>query len=138
MKLELCIKKEFDVKYLAVTAGIRYAEDVTVNGEKCDDLANIPCNDGEYWQAMIDVDSGVITNWEKGKKASIHAKVCDDGTYSLLDASKQEIKTIEGYVLDCLAIGDNGHGDYIIMDIDENGKIDNWKPEFEEFLIDED
>jgi hypothetical protein len=41
-------------------------------------------------------------------------------------------------VLDCLAINDRGYGDYIIMTIDENGKIKNWKPEFDEFLIDED
>ncbi len=133
MKMELAIKKEFDVKYLAVTAGIRYAEDVTVNGEQCDDLAEIPCNDGDYWQIMIEVDTGVIINWPKGKTADIHAKVCDDGTYSLLDANKQEIKNIEGYVLDCLAINDRGYGDYIIMTIDESGKIKDWKPKFEEF-----
>ncbi len=138
MKMELAIKKEFDVKYLAVTAGIRYAEDVTVNGEQCDDLTEIPCNDGDYWQVMIEVDTGIIINWPKGNAAEIHAKVCDDGTYSLLDANKQEIKNIEGYVLDCLAINDSGYGDYIIMTIDENGKIKNWKPEFGEFEIDED
>lgn len=138
MKMELAIKKEFDVKYLAVSAGIRYPEDVKINGKPCEKLTDIPDNNGKYWRPMIEVDTGIIADWPKGTTAEIHAKVCDDGTYSLLDAESQEIKTIEGYVLDCLAINDSGYGDYIIMTIDENGKIKDWKPEFGEFEIDED
>lgn len=137
MKLKMKIEKEFDVKFLAVTAGIRYAEDVDVNGEPCNKLSEIPLHDGEHWQVAIDVDAGVIENWPQGKTVEIHAKVCDDGTYSILDANRQEIKTIDGYVLDCLAIGENGYGDYMIMEIDENGKIKNWKPKFPEFVGDD-
>ena len=57
MKMELVIKKEFDVKYLKVKAGIRYAEDVKVNGKVCEYLEDIPCNDGNYWQVLINVDT---------------------------------------------------------------------------------
>lgn len=138
MKLTLKIEKEFDVKFLAVTAGIRYAEDVEVNGEPCSKLSEIPLNDGEHWQVMIDVNAGIIEQWPQGTTASIHAKVCDDGTYSILDANKQEIKTYDGYVPYCLAVGESGYGDYIIMEIDGNGKIKNWEPSFEEFENDED
>jgi hypothetical protein len=138
MKMELVIKKEFDVKYLKVKAGIRYAEDVKVNGKACENLEDIPCNDGEYWQVLINVDTGFIENWPPGNVAKISAKVCDDGWYSLLDENKQEIKTIDGCVLDCLAIGENGYGDYIFLNIDEGGKIKNWKPKLDEFYIDED
>ena len=142
MKLELTIKKEFDVKYLAVTAGIRYAEDVSVDGERLEedsDLSQIPCHDGEYWQVIIDVDNGIIANWPKGQSVDVYAKVRDDGTYSILDKNKQVIKTLDqSYVPDCLAIEDSGYGDYIIMKIDANGKIQNWKPSFDEFQIDED
>lgn len=138
MKVTLKIEKEFDVSFLAVTAGIRYAEDVDVDGEPCEELSEIPLHDGEHWQVMINVDTGVIENWPQGKTVGIHAKVCDDGTYSILDANRQEIKTIDGYVLDCLAIGENGYGDYIIMEIEENGQIKDWVPKFPEFVSDND
>lgn len=134
MKLKMTIEKEFDVRFLAVTAGIRYAEDVDVNGEQCNELSEIPLHDGKHWQVMINVDTGVIEDWPKGKTVEMNAKVCDDGTYSMLDANRQEIETLDGYVLDCLSIGENGYGDYIIIDIDENGKIKNWKPKFPEFV----
>jgi hypothetical protein len=138
MKLKMKIEKEFDVRFLKVTAGIRYAEDVNVNGEPCGDLKEIPLHDGEHWQVTIDVNTGVIENWPQGTTAGLYAKVCDDGVYSILDADRQEIKTINGYVLDCLAIGENGYGDYMIIEIDENGKIKNWKPKFPEFVRDDD
>lgn len=142
MKIKLKIEKEFDVKYLAVTAGIRYAEDVSVDGERLEedsDLSQIPCHDGEYWQVIIDVDNGIIANWPKGVAADIYAKVCDDGTYSILDKNKQVIKTLDqSYVPDCLAINDNGYGDYIIMTIDADGKIKDWNPSFDEFESEDD
>ena len=138
MKVKLKIEKEFDVKFLAITAGIRYAEDVEINGKDCDELGDIPLQDGDYWQAMIDIDDGVILSWPQGTKAKFYSKVCDDGTYSILDADKREIKTYSGYVPDCLAIDDSGYGDYIIMTVDENGKIKNWKPSFGEFQNEED
>ena len=36
-----------------------------------------------------------------------------------------------------MCINDNGYGDYIIMTVDENGVIEDWKPNFRD-LIDED
>ena len=55
MKLKMKIEKEFDVNFLNVTAGIRYAEDVAVNGVQCEELEEIPLHDGEHWQIMINV-----------------------------------------------------------------------------------
>ena len=34
---------------------------------------------------------------------------------------------MEGYVPDIMCPGDVPDGDYVIMDIDEKGKISNWK-----------
>jgi hypothetical protein len=31
---------------------------------------------------------------------------------------------------------ENGYGDYVIMDIDKDGKILNWKPNLEDFIYD--
>lgn len=138
MKLKLKIEKEFDVKYLQVEAGARYWGDAKVNGVEDTEGDLIPCRDGDYWCPLIDLESGVIENWEKGKTASVHYKCCDDGVYTLLDNNKQEIKSIDGYVPDIMSPKESGYGDYIIMDIDENGKISNWRIELDEFTNSED
>jgi hypothetical protein len=52
----------------------------------------------------------------------------------LLDAKQEPIKSIEGYVIDMMCPVGEGFGDYVIMDIDANGKILNFKASFEEFL----
>jgi hypothetical protein len=60
-------------------------------------------------------------------------KVCDEGVYILLDADRKEITRRTGYVPNRLLPGD--YGDYLSVDIDENGKITNWlkSPSLEEF-----
>ena len=140
MKIKLKIEKEFDAKYLKVEAGVRHWEDTEVNGEPdTENGDNIPCvNEERDWCPLIEIDTGKIINWEIGKTADIHYKVCDDGKYTLLDQNKDEIKSIEGYVISDLAIGERGFGDYIIMTIDENGIIENWNPTLEDFETEED
>lgn len=127
MKATIKIEKEVEIKYLKVTAHVRYWEDAEVNGaEEDDDNPTIPFNDKETWTPVIDVDSGCIVDWPQGVTASVHYKVCDEGVYTLLDADKNVIKEISSYVPDCLSISDSGYGDYICIDIDENGHINNW------------
>lgn len=133
MKVKLKIEKEFDVKYLQAEVGARYWEDATVNGEEDTEGTLIPCRDGEYWKPLIDIESGIIVNWDKGTTAFVHYKCCDDGLYKLLDADKREIKSIDGYVPSIMCPKENGYGDYVIMDIDRDGKISNWKPILSDF-----
>ena len=137
MKLKLKIEKEFDVKFLQVEANVRYWEDAEVNGVEDVDGSLIPCKDGEIWKPLIDVEKGIIQNWTQGVKADIHYKVCDDGKYTLLDENREEITMLDDYVIDDLSIGESGYGDYIIMKIDEDGKIEDWNPTFEEFKQEE-
>ena len=61
------------------------------------------------------------------KTIQIHAKVCDSGTYTLLDAQGEEIgERDQDYVPDFFP-GDNC-GDYLIFNIDiETGRITNWE-----------
>ena len=143
MKATVKIKKEIDVRYLKVDAGVRYWEDADVNGKKDIDLyktkgagsPRIPFampvksnptsniySDHFRWRPVIDVEKGCIVDWPKGTTAHIHYKVCDDGVYALLDEDWQTIISVESYVPDC--IGEDG--DYIIMDIDEDGNIADW------------
>lgn len=128
MKVKMKIEQEFDVKTLSVKAGIRYWEDATVDIVEDIDGTLIPCREGELWCPEIDIDSGVIINWKQGVKAHVHYKVCDSGSYFLKDANGKVLSSIEdNYVPSIMCPTRNGYGDYIIMDIDENGKIDNWK-----------
>ena len=77
---------------------------------------------------------GVVGVTFKGKEANIHYKVCDAGEYWLQDENGEKIVKAKGYyVPDFLAIDDSGYGDYIIMKVDKEGKINNWRFDSEPF-----
>lgn len=137
MKIKLKIEREYEVKYLQVRAGVRYWEDSVVNNQLDEEGTLIPLRDGDNWCPTIEVDTGHILNWPVGTTATIHYKVCDDGEYILLDEWSNTILIHEGYVRDCMCPKDNGYGDYIIMDIDENGFIEGWEADFSDFIEDE-
>ena len=135
MKANVKIEKEVELKTLVVKAGVRYWEDATVNGVEDSEGDLIPCKDGDLWCPVIDVDSGVIKNWEQGVAAEVHYKVCDAGSYYLEDAEGNIVLSREdNYVPDILCPKEEGYGDYIIMDIDENGQIANWQPILDGFI----
>lgn len=137
MKSIFSIKKEFNVRYLKVSVKVRYLEDSTINGVEDSELGElVPCKEGDEWKPIIGVDSGWIINWEQGKKADIHYKVCDEGTYELIDENNESIIKIDGYVPKCMCPASQGYGDYIIMNINEDGFIKDWKPKFDDFSTD--
>lgn len=139
MKIELNIKKEFEVRHLLVEAEVRYWEDAHVNGVEDVEGDLIPCREGDLWKPIIDIETGIITNWEQGKSANIHYKVCDAGEYWLLDEDGNKLVKSKGYyVPDLLAIEDDGFGDYIILKVNESGQINKWKFKLDEFVNDDD
>lgn len=110
-------------------------EDSDVNNLE-DDAENpaMPCvakdADGQLvWEINIDLNTGLITNWTKGTTANIHYKSCDENTILFKDKSGAVIKRYDGYVPEFLAPEGNSFGDYVIMHIDENGHIQNFKPD---------
>ena len=138
MKATITIKKEVEVKTCLVEARVRYWEDGTVNGVDDENGNLIPCRFGDKWCPEIDIDNGKILNWTQGVKAEVHYKVCDAGSYHLKDENGNIILSIENdYVPNRLIPGD--YGDYIIMDIAEDGTITNWNknPSIEDFNRDE-
>ena len=143
MKATIKIKKEVDVRYLKVDAEVQNWEDSDVDGTPDVDLFECKGNgiprmpfavkvkekpklnlysDHWRWQPTIDVEKGCIVDWPKGTTASVHYKICDDGIYALLDPLKNVIVSVDSYVPDC--IGE--YGDYIVMNIDEDGNIENF------------
>ena len=138
MKATIKIEKEVELKTLIVKAEVRYWEDATVNDVEDVDGTLIPCKQNNLWCPIIDIDTGVITNWTQGVTAKIHYKVCDAGSYYLQDVEGNIVLSIEdNYVPNIMCPEKNGYGDYIIMNVDENGKIQNFKQNIREF-IDED
>lgn len=133
VKLTITHAHEFEVRYLKVEAGVRYWEDSVVNGEEDGDGRLVPFRDGHLWTPLIDVEDGRIVDWPEGTTAQIHYKVCDAGTYKLLDPDRNIITEKDGYVPSIMCPKENGFGDYIIMDIDEKGMIIDWSPDFEAF-----
>jgi hypothetical protein len=140
MKVVVKVKKEVEIKTLKVASGVRYWEDAEINGQDdTEDGKYVPCKEGDLWCPLIDLDTGIITNWIKGVSARIHYKVCDAGSYYLLDESGETVLSIEdNYVPDLLAPDGEGYGDYIILNIDVNGQIENWKPSIKDFVNFED
>lgn len=132
MKATIKIKKRVEVKTLEVFAEPRHWEDSNINGvDDSEDGNLIPCkqiiNGVQTWCPVIDIDSGVITNWPQGTKAAIHYKVVDQGSYVLKDENGEIVSKIENdYVPEIMNPTGEAYGDYIIFDVDENGKIWPW------------
>ena len=117
MKITIVKRVEAVAKYLKMSVDVRYDDE--------DMPFDAPMRAGDNWEATIDLDEKRIENWPQGQTLSFEdMKVCDQGTYILLDADNNEITRIEGYVPNKLLPGE--YGDYLSLDIDETGKITNW------------
>lgn len=138
MKFETMINTEYDVRFLKASVEVRYWEAAELNGKNVsDDNESFPCRNGDKWEPLIDMEYGIITNWIKGNTASVHFKVCDAGIYSLLDDNLKMHVKIEDYVPKMMCPAENGYGDYVIMNISEEGLIDKWSVDFSDFKDDE-
>jgi len=135
MKVIVNVKKEVDIKTIIVKAGVRYWEDTEINGEAdTEDGQNIPCKNGDTWELKIDIETGQILNWKQGVEADVHYKVCDQCSWELKDENGETVLSKEDdYVPKTLCPKEAGYGDYIIMDINENGMIADWKFDIENF-----
>ena len=91
--------------------------------------------ENEYPLVSKGVWSGII----KPEYGSLYlqAKVCDSGTYFLLDKDKKTICKIADYVPNGLIPEVDGCGDYIRLRINEDDMI-NWfeEPDFSDFMED--
>ena len=135
--IEVTRKETVAVAALKVEAGVRYWEDGQVNGEPDENGDLMPFASGDLWRPVIDLVDGRIRDWPEGTTAKVHYKVYDAGIYRLLDEEGAEVAMIDGYVPEMLSPGGSGYGDYIIMDIGLDGKIDKWFVDLSPFEADD-
>lgn len=131
--ITITVNREVEVKYLRANCDVRYWEDAKVNGVEDTEGTLIPFRFKDTWRPVIELETGKILAWPEGMIASIHYKVCDAGSYELLDDSMQTVKEISGYVPSIMYPEGNGFGDYVIMEIDGTGQIQNWKVDLTKF-----
>lgn len=116
MIIEIPTTKQVNVKYVKLSVPVRYEDE--------DMPYDFPLRQDDTWEAIIDLDTHQIENWPQGKSGSFQMKVCDEGSYYLLDENKAVVaEVVEYYVPNGIIPG--GYGDYINMDIDEEGKVTN-------------
>lgn len=129
MKFTVTRPVEIDIKFVKIEAAVRYEEEDIPN--------DFPFRTGDVWNVLVDIETGIIVDWPQGRTADVHMKVCDEGSYYLLDAEKNIIASIEqDYVPNGIVPG--SYGDYIEMTILEDGRIKEWskKPNLDEFFGD--
>lgn len=153
MKIEITTKTEKEIKYLRATMGVRYWCDCeySIDGENWIDpcvedteeesenmkkmtpfvvTKDIGYRPSDYWEIIIDIDNGKVLNWPDNFWLKTHYKVCDDGEYVFLDENLEEVVNItdkyeQYYVPDFLALEDSGYGDYVYLNIDNDGNIEH-------------
>lgn len=131
MKVEILKKKVEIILGIHIDSHVRYWEDSYVNGvEDNPEKPRMPCvewdNDKiEYrWRPVIDPDLGIITNWKKGITAKVNYKVCDEFN-CIIDLENDQL-CYEGYVPRFMSPEEENFGDYITMNILEDGTIQGW------------
>lgn len=138
---------------LKVSAGIRYLEDATVNGQqdisyelqKAGQAPAMPLcvrrpgsnhcpTDLWLWELEIDPDTGTVANWPAGTTAHVHYKVCDEcGIEYFRDGIKvcdNESGKCHGYVPRFLHYSSCYDSDYIVIDIGPDGRIKCWSKDW--------
>lgn len=128
MKALIPTTKEVEITHVLVTLPVRYGEEDIPN--------DFPLRQGKKWEAKIEIDTGKILGWPEGQAGEIeYMKVCDEGSYALLDAAGNVVLSIEqNYVPHGVIPGE--YGDYVSLTINERGVITNWPklPNICEFL----
>lgn len=129
--------KTITINYIKAIFEPRYWEDTILNGKKDKEgLISIRRKDSNICELHIDIKTGEVLNWKKGDTAKIHYKVCDAGEYFIIHERTRpsfgkkdvvmEYKYKGDYVPNILCVGDDGYGDYIILNINSDGFIDGW------------
>lgn len=115
--MKVSIPTTVDITHVKMEVAVRYDEEDMPN--------DFPFREGDMWKVLIEIETGKINDWPTGKAGDIYMKVCDQGSYYLLDKDGNAVMSIEDdYVPNELIPGE--YGDYIDLKINNKGIITNW------------
>ncbi len=143
MKKKIKVEEEIDLAGVECWIHPRHWSTSEINGvEDDDDNPQMPLIQehlGEKaWHIIVNLDTGQICNWPQGTKASIHYKSVDENYIHILDDRLGIVKEYEGYVPNFLCPKEEGWGDNVLMDIDENGFIQDFNNNLDDIFDNED
>lgn len=124
MKIIMNEVKTYDAKYVRIKLPIN------------DIPKHFPLVKDEFWEAIVNLETGQVLNWETGRSCEIINNVADEGFFELLDDNLKPITyNVNYYVPNQLIPPTNGYGDLVHLVINEEGLITNWyaKPSLIEF-----
>lgn len=155
--MEVTYRIKQNIKYILCSVNVLNWADGKING-KIDDFPNsqekpfmplaVKEGDNWIWKPLIDIDEGKIVDWPNDIKATIyyeikdvHIKLYDYDMHPVTwydDLTREMVNEYVGYVPSILDCGGNSYSDYLVMNIDENGKIDCFdKEKIYQILTDE-
>ena len=132
----LKVEREFKITKLMISVAVRYDEEDIPN--------DFPGRSGDILNLTIDLDKNQIEKYSWKEPVKLYMKVVDSGVYSVygievgtgLDGHDNEkiILEVQDYVPRCLG----KYGDYLVLDIEPDGKLTNFKFVIEDFVEEED
>ena len=129
MKVTIIKKEEVEVKFVLIDINPRHLDE---------EEKPVPLLKGERWNVIVDISTGKIRDWPQGEEREYYWKICDAGSYHLLDENDRiQLSINNNYVPNNLLPGD--YGDYLDLRINSEGVITSWlsNPTAEDFNDDE-
>lgn len=109
--------RTFEVTHVRLQLPVRFDDE--------DMPYDFPLREGDTWSATVELATGKIKEWPKGKSGKVDLKVVDEGIYTLLLENGHEVARVENdYVPHGVVPGE--YGDYVRLDIGRDGVIKNW------------
>ena len=130
MKVTVIKKEQVEVKFVLIDINPRHLDE---------EIKPVPLLRGDTWEVIVDLETGKIRDWPQGEEREYYWKICDAGSYHLLDKNGEAALSIRNnYVPNNLLPGE--WGDYLDLKINGEGVITNWlkSPTAEDFTNDED
>ena len=117
-----------ELEIIRASMKVAFWYDATVNGvPEHLDAPVMPFLEADIWTIEIDVWKGRIIGWPQGTTATVDYKVRDQGCYEFLTADGVLLHHLTGYVPAFLSPLTEGFGDYVNLEIDEDGFIAGWQ-----------
>lgn len=116
MKTTIKVLEEIEIIAVRISVPV-------LSGEE--DIPNdFPLRHEDNWCAEVEMDTGRIVGWPKGKGRSLSMQVCDGGTYQLIGKDGFVIAQVHKDYVPGGVIPTGG--DYIVLEINTDGVITNW------------